>query len=278
VPNNWHPYDRDGFLAAYRNALMTPIEQSYRNGFEPFLGKGVVLQPGMDFEGFLSHPAVQRKIRGDAGLPAASGKGAVIRPMMTDRDFLETVYTPKRLAVIAELGEMYKASAQDFAIGGRYDDEGRSAAQMAFIPSLAITLSLAGALLHICKLSGFLAQIFGYRARVLPLRTNKAKWGVGIAVSATMAAVMIFSGNAVTSSEGYARLTSVGGYVTPILTGSIAIQPQFQPIGHSVGEIGGWRFLSHLVPEPRSFKTDIAFTDPESAKGAEAPQASASTE
>jgi hypothetical protein len=259
VSNGWHPYDKDGFASAYRSVLIPPIEQAYRDGFEPFLGKGAVLPPGLDFEGFLAQPAVQRKIRSDAGIPSGS---KVIRPMMSDRDFHETVYAPKRQAVIAELGEMYKASASDFAIGGRFDAEGRSAAQMAFIPSLALTLSLAGALLHICKLSGFLTQIIGYFGRILPLRTNMAKWGVGTAISATMATVMIMSGNAVTSSDGYARLTSVGGYATPILTGSIALQPKFQPLGHALGEIGGWRYLSSKVPETRAFKTDIAFTAP----------------
>jgi len=268
VPRNWHPHDRDGFVAAYRGALIPPIEKAYRDGFERFLGTGTVLPTGLDFEGFLAQPAVQRKIRSDARLPAS---GAVIRPNMSDKDFHAAVYAPTRQTVIADLGEMYKASAGDFAIGGRFDAEGRSAAQMAFIPSLALTLSLAGALLHICKLSGFLAQIVGYRARILGLRTNKAKWGVGMAVSASMAAVMMLSGNAVTSSEGYARLTSVGGYATPILTGSIAIQPMFQPIGHAVGEVGGWRFFTSMVPETRPFKTDIAFADPEAKTGTEGP-------
>lgn len=275
VPNNWHPHDRNGFVAAYRNALITPIEKKYRDAFEPFLGKGAVLPTGLDFEGFLAQPAVQRKIRNDARLPAS---GTVIRPMMSDKDFHVAVYAPTRQNVIADLGEMYKASADDFAIGGRFDAEGRSAAQMAFIPSLALVLSLAGALLHICKLSGFMAQMVGYRARILGLRTNKAKWGVGIAVSASMAAVMILSGNAVTSSEAYSRLTSVGGYATPVLTASIAIQPMFQPIGHAVGKVGGWLLFTSMVPETRPFKTDIAFANPDAKTAAVSVEASAASQ
>lgn len=265
VAASWHPHDRSGFEAAHRRSLLEPVEAEYRRGFEEFLGKGAIIQPGLkSFTGFLSQPPVQRKIRDDAGLPAGQ---VLILPMMSDKNFKEAVYEPKRAAILTELGDMYEAPPHQFSAGGRYDEEGRQAAQMASIPALALTLSLAGALLHICKVSGFVGQMIGHGANVPALKTTKAKWGMGIAVAGIMAGVMILSGNAVTSSDGYAKLAADGGLATPILTGSIAMQPKFQPLGHALGKVGGWQFVSGRVPAPRHLEglADVADDTPKTA-------------
>lgn len=259
VRDDWHPTDRKGFEEALRGRLYRTINFEFDQTIERHLGWGAKVSPHLrSFNEFVRQEAVQRKIRSMAGLPPGIG---IIRPSMTPDEFRKEIYLPAIDGVISELTNMFMAPPGDFATGGRYQEEGRKAAQMASIPALAILLSLAGALLHICKVSGFLTQLVGYATGIRLLCGTAAKWGAGMAVAASMATGMILFGNSVTSSVAYSRLTSMGNAATPLITGAIAMQPLFQPLGYAIGKVGAWQLFADMVPLPRHTETTIVFVD-----------------
>jgi hypothetical protein len=246
VTMSWHPNDRATFDAAHRSKLIGPIEDAYERGFEPYFGKGVVMKPGLDFAGFLAHPALQARLRKDASLPSA---GAIIRPAMSDAEFMSAVYVPTREKLTAELERTGAAAVATFADGGTNAEAGKSAVRMATLPMLAIFLSLAGALLHVCKLSGFMTQIFGRISGIDFLSGWKAKYAVGIPVAALFLAAMYIPGNVVTSSKTFDRLTaSSSAAMNVAMDVVIGIQPRFQPIGHAMGGVGPWIAIGDFLP------------------------------
>ena len=253
VSNNWHPDDRRGFEIAARRKIVSEIENTYRREIEMHLE--TVIPPGLNFDTFLSQPAVQNRIRKNAGIATA---GAIIRPEMSDRDFVASVYNPMKASLARQLAKFSQAPDKEFDEYGLYEMPGIEFAQAAAIPTLAIFLSLAGALLHICKVSGYLTQIAGYAARLRVLTTGAAKWTAGTAVAATVATIMILPGNPVTGSDAYGNLVRQAGIVAPIYAGSIAIQPRFQPVGKMLAEVGAFRFISTSLPQPRLASVQVA--------------------
>lgn len=248
VPENWHPNDRRGFEAALRGKMMREIERTYVSAIEDRLGKGSFIRPGLSFEPFVADPAVQRMIRKTLGIAPGA---VVIRPGMTDAQFLEGVYQPSLAAARKDIAEALAAPATEFVNGARFDTIGRAAAQSASIPALAIVLSLAGAFFHICKITGFLTQICGYLTPVRMLRSGFAKWSVGTLVATGTAMAMLTPTNAVTTSAHYSAIID-SGPIARILGASIAIQPSFQPMGQVLGSIGGWRLISGSLPAART--------------------------
>jgi len=251
IPANWHPDDRATFDAAHRSKLLGPIDDAYARGFKGYFGDGVVLPPGMDFAAFLAHPALQNRLRKDVSLPASQ---AIIRPTMSDADFTTAVYVPMRDKLTKDLEKTSVADVSSFEDGRQYADSGKSAVRLSTIPMLAIFLSLAGALLHVCKLSGYSAQIFGRIAGIGFLSRWQGKYAVGIPVAAAFLALMYIPGNAVTASKTFGRLTMTSNAImSSAMDVVIGIQPRFQPIGHLIGSAGPWKAIGGYLPTPSQF-------------------------
>lgn len=248
IPPNWNPNDRGTFDAVHRQKLLGKIEEAYASGFKAYFGNGVVLPPGMDFAGFLAHPALQSRIRRDASLPPSA---AVIRPTMTDTEFISAVYRPMRDALTNEIEKTSKDDVSAFADGQRNASAGKSAVRMSTIPMLAIFLSLAGALLHVCKLSGYSAQIFGCVAGIGFLSKWQGKYAIGIPAAAVFLAAMYIPGNSITSSKEFNQLTSATSAAMELaMNVVIGIQPRFQPMGYAIGNIGPWKAIGGYLPTP----------------------------
>lgn len=251
VGMNWNPGDRASFDAAHRSKLIGSVEDAYARGFKPYFGEGVVMPPGFDFAAFLAHPALQARLRKDASLPSAA---AVIRPAMSDTEFSNAVYLPMRDKLTSDLERTGAAALATFADGRENAEAGKSAVRMTTLPMLAIFLSLAGALLHVCKLSGYLTQIVGRLASIDILSGWKAKYAVGIPVAALFLAAMYIPGNLVTSSKTFDRLTASSNAVMNVaMDVVIGIQPRFQPMGRAMGVVGPWTVIGGSLPASSQF-------------------------
>lgn len=249
VDQNWSIRDRAGFIGPYKQAAAEKIEKAYRDGIESGLGDGQRIQPGLDIDGFSSHPAVQKRIREALGLPGAT---AAITPNMDSATFRAQVYAPRLADTQREVQAAVSADPSEFE-NGRFAQRGVNAVKAARLPAMAILLSIAGAALHIFKLSGYVAALassamgIGYLGG--PLR-HAVAIGVAIATFVGMAA----SGNPVTQAAAYGQMKGNGVY-SSLLHGAISIQPRFSALGEAIGSVGGWQAFASGMPSPEPFAT-----------------------
>lgn len=246
VDQNWSIRDKAGFIRPYIKMASEKIEKAYRSKIELALGEGAKMAPGLDMDGFVSHPKLQKDIRSRLRLPE---KGPTITPNMSDKDFLSAVYQPKLAEAEKNMVNALHASESEFEGFGDYSDYGVDAVKSARLPAMAILLSIAGAALHIFKFSGYAIQIVGHATNIRPLAAGKLRLAFATAVTAGIFVTMASSGNGVTETRTYADIKDDGIYAS-LLHGAIAIQPQFSQIGTFLGNIGGWQAFAADMPAP----------------------------
>ena len=254
VPESWTVNDRAGFNRAYMQGGMERIERVYRKGIED-AGFGYI-EPGLGEPEFVAHPSIQQNIRSAAGLPA---EGSLISDSMTEADFLEKVYKPRLEALTSEFVAAAQAPLSEFADGGKYAGIGADAVKGAELPALAILLSIAGAMLHVFKFTGYvikLASLKSWHAHYISRRFNR-RFAAAFAITAVLFAGMSMSGNSVLSSNAYGKIIEEGTYAR-ILDRAISIQPEFSILGDAMGHAGLWLLVQNFLPEPRSLSVAAA--------------------
>lgn len=107
------------------------------------------IPPGLSFEAFVAHPAIQNKLREGLDLPPNVRVASTYR---TDEEFDRGLYRPFLQHKTKEQVAAIQAPVADFEVGAKYEKEGFNAARAVIAPALALALSLAGAILHLGKL------------------------------------------------------------------------------------------------------------------------------
>lgn len=145
VPSDWDLADEDVFRAAVKRR----VEGSGSKGEDGVSVGGKRIPPGLGWEAFFAHPAVQAELRKKLRLPSR----VVLRPVYrSGDDFERTVFDQLVIETARQKLAAYDAPVATYADGGKHEKLGKEMARAAIVPPLALFFSLVGALGHIGKL------------------------------------------------------------------------------------------------------------------------------
>lgn len=256
ISSNWNIVDKNGFMVAYIQKASGEIRKAYADKVNSVLGGQGFIEPGQSFDAFLSNPVIQGKLRDEITrkLGFKFGPG-IISPSMSDAAFQSIIFNSAVTSIRNDFVKMASdATTFDGAVAGA---KGRSAYQAATLPSLAILLSLAGAALHIFKLSSYLFQAFGFMCGNLTNAYSKRKYGFGSAVLASVIATALLWGNPVTTTNAFRSISQTGIYAV-VLEQAIAVQPGMEVLGNVLKNTRIWDVVSTNLPAPRPFTSRVA--------------------
>jgi len=145
VPGDWDLADEEVFRAAVKRRA----EGGGRRDGEGASVGGKKIPPGLDWEAFFSHPAVQAELRKKLQLPSR----VMLRPAYrSGDDFERTVFDPLVSDTARQKLLAYDAPVTTYAAGGKHEQLGKEMARAAIVAPLALFFSLLGALGHLGKL------------------------------------------------------------------------------------------------------------------------------
>lgn len=204
VPNSWDPADEYTFRKSVERRYTAKMGKAAR-GVK--VGR-YTIPPGLSYEGFVAHPAIQETLREKLKLPSHVRVASVYR---SDAEFDRGLYRPFLQHNGKAALKKYEAPVEDYEPGGRYEKDGLDAARAVIVPAVALFCSLLGAITHLGKL--IFLTITGLQVRRTEKgtleaspRVKKAAWAT---VAVVVAAILITLGNIdnnVTTSPLYARL------------------------------------------------------------------------
>jgi hypothetical protein len=256
ISSNWNIIDKSGFMIAYTQKASAEIRRGYADKVNSVLGGDGFIEPAQSFDAFLANPVIQSRLRDEIThtLGFKFGPGT-ISPSMSDAAFQSIIFNPAVASIRNDFVKMASdATTFDGAVAGA---KGRSAYQAATLPSLAILLSLAGAALHIFKLSSYLFQAFGFMRGHMTNAYSKRKYGFGGMVLASVTAMALLWGNPVTTTDAFRSISQTGVYAV-VLEKAIAVQPGMQVLGNILRNTRIWDAVSTGLPAPRPFTSRIA--------------------
>lgn len=201
VPADWNPADE----ATFREAVETRVRRELRrHGDGSVVVRGQRIPPGLSYDAFLAHPAIQAELRDKLQLPP----GTRIKSDYGRADrFQAELYEPF-LQHQAATHKEYDAPVEAFELGGKYREKGEDAARVALVPPIALFFSLLGAIGHMGKLLYLLLKVVG-EAGARALKTQRPAWlrwattAAPLIVLLAAWGVMTASDNAVTRSGLY---------------------------------------------------------------------------
>lgn len=153
VSPGWEPDDKDGFVNAAQLALTEKAEAAYEARAR--LPDGEVIPKGLGLEDFELQAGIQRQWHDVLHLP---GNAKLAHGLNGER-FVETVYSPIAATVAARAMRTFDQPETYYADGGPAESSGRDAMALLVVPPIALAFSLAGALVHLFKISNYLARI-----------------------------------------------------------------------------------------------------------------------
>jgi hypothetical protein len=249
--------DRATFTSIVMKKVVRDANSEFAKGIAANVGKGSRLTPDSSNAQFYSDPAVQRLVR--EGLSMKLPSGLVLTPDMKLETFREGVYPSliKRAA-----GQIFEtASMRGASFTSQVSREtGEAAVKAATLPSTALLLSLAGALFHIHKFSGYLMLIFGtaFRSKMLASKPSRHVF----AATALVLAVVGMRPEVPAHINGILD-TSNGGIYGQLVTGAISLQPGMFLIGDTMAAHGPWKLIGSYLPEARFSEMTMATSVPE---------------
>lgn len=191
VPNDWRPDDRAGFerpilIKAKREADARFFEETKK-------AVGVSMPPGLSYAAFIAHPAIQARIREAFGYDLG-------KPIPVTEDSTEirlNLYEALADRIVEDRLVALRTAKDEFSPGGKYERQGREAAERLVVPPLALLFSLVGGLTHLMKSLYLLMRLLPVPAwsRFVPL------YLLPLALLVALRAV-----NPVTGSGVYAKL------------------------------------------------------------------------
>lgn len=145
IPNNWRPDDRATFVRPIIAKARREAETQFNAAVVKELG--VTIAPGLSFERFSAHPAVQKRIVAALGFDL----GYEV-PLSEDSTIIRLkIYEVLLTRLIDDQIDSLRNSAEEFGPGGRFEQRGEEAAERLIVPPLALLFSLIGGLTHLTK-------------------------------------------------------------------------------------------------------------------------------
>jgi hypothetical protein len=153
VSPGWEPDDKAGFVEATQRALGDKAEAAYEA--KARLPDGDVFPKGLTLDEFELLPGIQKRWHDTLHL---SGNARLTHGL-NGQKFVETVYSPVAAAIAARALRPFALPGSNYADGGPAESAGRDAMALLIVPPIALAFSLAGALVHLFKISNYLARI-----------------------------------------------------------------------------------------------------------------------
>ncbi|KFI09098.1 hypothetical protein [Massilia sp. BSC265] len=200
VPDDWDLGDEDGFRQAVARKAQDAAGRRLDTRAVRINGGAVPL--GLGWEQFLAHPAVQAELREGLRLP----RNVVVQPRYpTGEAFRRIVFDPAVELQFRKQWIAYEADGAQLGNGGRYEKQGREAAQAVIVPPLALLFSLLGALTHMTKLACMLSSVALRQSADGSRYIGRVMAGiVAMAVAGTIS--LCYLDNEFTRSPGYLLL------------------------------------------------------------------------
>lgn len=231
VPDDWRPTDRAGFMRAARSGIIQRAEFGYRRALEPALG--FVPPDDLSPAGFVSQEAIQARWRRQINMHHPID----LRISLSPDEARQQIYEPWIAAIMDDRRPLYHAEREAFAEGGEWHDDGITAIRVAWIPLIALAISLVGALVHIFKTGAFALQgILGTQTRQVRLVLKIGKLclaGVILVASITVSRI----DNPVTRSDLFLRLEDrTADKLHPVIAQTTRFVIQLQPFAYPVAD------------------------------------------
>ena len=208
VPASWVPSDEAGFMAAVDGQVRRRL--SRLPGADGVTINGRRVPPGLGWNAFFAHEAVQSELRRRMDLPAGTRlQSAYESAAIFDREVFRPLLA-RRAGI--EL-RRYEAPLADFAPGGVHAVAGLDAARAVIVPPVALFSSLVGAALHLGKvfLLLFLLAHLLFRTRAVTERPRAVAWQgralFAVVVVSSLAALRLMD-NDITRSNLYGYMNS----------------------------------------------------------------------
>lgn len=213
VPNNWDPADEYTFRKS--------VERKY----EASMGKAVkgikvgrhTIAPGLGFEAFVAHQAIQEKLREGLKLPASVRVAGVYR---SDVEFERGLFKPFLKANTDRELKKYEAPVEDYEPGGKYEKEGLEASRVVIVPAAALAFSLMGAIGHLGKFFFLVITALGMRTTSTGETkvAGATKWLAGGVLATVIFGTLLYLNgldNKITVSPLYGKLLEMTTRVDP---------------------------------------------------------------
>lgn len=235
--------DKRTFMMLFKEPLLTSLASRYSQSMERYF-KGSGLKPGVSKEIFLANASVQRVIR-DSMSNVTLPNGIDVSSDMTFKTFSNHVY-PSILSGTYEalLGNVRK----DAGLFSRnsMDELSDASIKSTSLPATALLLSIAGALFHIYKFSGYMFAAFVGLVRVNPFFPSFMKH-VFASVLLVFSVTSMHDGS-VTSKLPVESDTGIYG---KLMTEAVNLQPGMFSVGNILGENALWEVISTALPAAR---------------------------
>jgi hypothetical protein len=242
--------DKASFISMVSKKVVREAAAEFAKGVDRNIGKGSRLTPDSTKAEFYGDPAVQRLVRERISLKLPTN--LILTPDINLEQFMEGVYPAILKRAASEIFETANMSGASFTSQVNRET-GEAAFKAATLPSTALLLSLAGALFHIHKFSGYIMLIFGtvIRSRLCaskPSRHAFAAIALLFAVIGMRSAMPPHIETVLSKSEA--------GVYGQVVSGAISLQPGMFLIGDTMASFGPWQLIDKHLPTPRH--SDIA--------------------
>jgi hypothetical protein len=245
--------DKTAFVAAVRKSIVREARARFAREVASSAGTVSRLVPGMDERAFFADPGIQTAMHeklADLRIPSSVG----ISPFMDLGVFKRSVMPSLIDRATADIISTATSDASSFTFGAR-GEVGRRAAMAATLPATALLLSLAGALFHIYKVSGFAVAVFGRAARSAWLSSSRTKHAFAAAVL-----VLALIGMRPGVPAGIERIvgSSDAGVYAAVVGRAVEMQPGVFALGEAMAANGPWLLIGQALPAPRLSATFVA--------------------
>ena len=227
VPEDWKPTDRRGFLRAFVEKAEEAADKAYDKAMREMFGREI--PKGLSLDQLARNPAVQETVK------SLGFAGALTTDFTIDSrsELRRRVLEPRVEARIEREIRALEAGTSDFADGGPRADEGKAAAQLAFVPPLALGASLTLGLLTLVKNAASLVMIPLSGARVqLRYLVQGGVWLVGL-VGIALAPFQV--SNAFSDSDAFAAAVEAFADESPRAATAAEFVQRIQPVAYPVG-------------------------------------------
>lgn len=247
LAGNFRLDDKAAFKLAVMKKITVEASEQFSKGIEENFGKGSRLRPNSSKQEFFADAGVQRRIRsnlGDIGIPV----GVVLVPGMDASVFEKSVYPALIRGAADKIFDNANLYARGFTSNAQ-KETGEGAFKAATLPATALLLSLAGALFHMYKFSGYLMLVFGSAIRSRLLASKPMTHAFGLA----MLTLAVFGMRSIDVTPSVAPDLAIasGGAYGSVIASAVSLQPGMFLIGDAMGKNGPWKLIGHVLPSPR---------------------------
>lgn len=231
VPLDWAPTDRDGFMSAVEARIRGEVTTDYDRMMTETYGK--VLPDDLTPAQFFTHPVVQQSWRSQMGIAYE-----IPLSINLDENAAETeIYRPWVEAVVNERRPLYFSPINAFEEDGAHYEDGITAIRIAYIPLIAFTFSILGALVHSFKTLNFALRAAIGTGSVRASHVAKALKLVLFGMVISVGALAARNENPITRSELFLELeTQTSERMGLPLSGMMRAVIQLQTYNYPIAE------------------------------------------